>query len=126
MARVLLIEDMKGIQSSVTAILSNAGHVVTTADNGRQGLEKFGMDKFDLVITDILMPELDGSEVLFALSEDPSCPPMIAISAGDASVRASDALAFARNVADEVLEKPFARNALIEAVNRLTFDRNKG
>ncbi|MEP3114357.1 response regulator [Nisaea sp.] len=125
MPNILLIEDMKGVQTSMAMILTNAGYSVTTADNGRHGIETFETKEFDLVITDILMPEMDGSEVLFALMKKPSKPPMIAISAGGGSINASEALRFASKIADAVLEKPFSRNELLEVVERLTSSPTK-
>lgn len=125
MAKILLIEDMKGVQLSIATILANAGHTITTADDGRQGIEMFGRGKFDLVITDILMPEMDGSEVLFALNDKALRPPMIAISAGGGNINANKALSFARTIADAVLEKPFSRGEILEAVNRLISNPTK-
>lgn len=125
MSNILLIEDMKGVQTSMAMILTNAGHSVTTADDGRHGIETFESKEFDLVITDILMPEMDGSEVLFALMKKPSRPPMIAVSAGGGSINASEALRFASKIADAVLEKPFSRNELLEVVDRLVSNPTK-
>ena len=119
MSNILLIEDMKSVQTSIATILTNAGHSVTTADNGQLGIETFKTREFDLVITDIMMPELDGSEVLVELANKPGRPPLIAISAGGGGINATEALRFARKIADEVLEKPFARNKLLEVVERL-------
>jgi CheY-like chemotaxis protein len=119
MSNILLIEDMKNVQTSIATILTNAGHSVTTADNGQLGIETFKTREFDLVITDIMMPELDGSEVLMELVNKPGRPSLIAISAGGGGINATEALRFARKIADEVLEKPFARNKLLEAVGRL-------
>lgn len=125
MANILLIEDMKGVQTSIAIILANAGHEVATADNGRDGVEAFRNGHFDLVITDILMPEMDGSEVLFSLKSKMPCPRMIAISAGGGSIAAADALVVARNVADMVLEKPFSRSDLLDAIDQVLSPNGK-
>jgi CheY-like chemotaxis protein len=119
MAKILLIEDMKGVQTSISLILKNAGHEVSIADNGREGVNAFQRGSFDLVITDILMPEMDGTEVLFSLKKHSRPPRMIAISAGGGSIAADEALAVARSVADMVLEKPFSRGDLLDSINRV-------
>lgn len=119
MSNILLIEDMKSVQTSIATILTNAGHSVTTADNGQLGIQIFETKEFDLVITDIMMPELDGSEVLLELVKKPKRPPLIAISAGGGSINATEVLKFAGKFADAVLEKPFSRNSLLDVVERL-------
>jgi CheY-like chemotaxis protein len=61
MAAILLIDDMKGVRRTVSALLTRAGHTVTEADDGGAGLDLLrGGQRFDLVITDMLMPKHDG------------------------------------------------------------------
>ena len=119
MANILIIEDMKGVQASIATILTGAGHKITTADNGKLGIEAQENGAFDLIITDILMSEMDGSEVLFALQKKTPKPPVIAISAGGALVSATEALQFAKSIADAVLVKPFSRSELLTTVDGL-------
>ena len=62
-ARILLVEDDPSIRE-VTAIgLRDAGFEVETADDGRQGLDRFAADAFDLVLLDVMLPRMDGLEV---------------------------------------------------------------
>ena len=119
MATILLIEDMKGVRSSLTTVLKSAGHQVVEAEDGEAGLQKAVEQPFDLVITDIIMPKLDGSEVILALKERKPDLPVLAISGGGASVTAENALMVARKPAAEILPKPFSRGDLLEAVDRL-------
>ena len=119
MATILLIEDMNGVRSSLTTVLKSAGHNVVEAEDGEVGLQKAGEQPFDLVITDIIMPKLDGSEVILALKERKPDLPVLAISGGGASVTAENALMVARNTAAEILPKPFSRSELLEAIDRL-------
>ncbi|WP_422368862.1 response regulator [Pelagibius sp.] len=119
MATILLIEDMNGVRSSLTTVLKSAGHQVIEAEDGEAGLEKATAQSFDLVITDIIMPKLDGSEVILALKERKPNLPVLAISGGGASVTAENALMVARNTAEAILPKPFSRAELLEAVDRL-------
>jgi len=109
---------MGGIRRSVAHLLKQAGLEVTEAENGKQALDHLKNGKFSLVITDILMPEVDGGAVITWLNDQPSRPKIIAMSGGGSQSTADQALTEARNMADAVLLKPFARQDLMELVNR--------
>ena len=75
MAKLLIIDDERGIRNTLREILTDEGHEVEVAENGKQGLEMAQAKTFDLIYSDIKMPEMDGLEVLKALKEptpDPS------------------------------------------------------
>src|SRR6266545_7538001 len=67
MARILLIEDNDSLRTMLAEHLALAGHTVIEAGDGREGLDRFRRAGADLVITDIVMPETEGFEVLRAL-----------------------------------------------------------
>ena len=69
MAKLLIIDDERGIRNTLKEILADEGHEVEVAENGKQGLEMAQAKAFDLIFSDIKMPELDGLEVLKALKE---------------------------------------------------------
>ncbi len=69
MAKLLIIDDERGIRNTLREILADEGHDVEVAENGRQGLEMAQAKAYDLIFSDIKMPELDGLEVLKALRE---------------------------------------------------------
>ena len=120
MADILLIDDMKGVRRAVTAVLTRAGHVVTEADDGAAGLDLLQSGRrFDLVITDVLMPKKDGTEVILHLEKQRSRPRILAISGGGSQVSAEEALVLARSRADAALSKPFDNAELLETVDRL-------
>lgn len=119
MARILVIDDVRGVRRSVAGILKRAGHEVAEAQDGREGLAAARASRFDLVVTDILMPEADGSEVITELRRMPARPRIVAMSGGGSLVRTEDALVYARSAADAVLEKPFEAEDLLDAVGRL-------
>ncbi len=119
MAEILLIDDMAGVRRAVISMLKQAGHSISAAENGREGLERLKAGRFDLVITDMMMPELDGGEVLRHLTGLPNRPKVIAISGGGAGLSADMALKTARVIADAYLEKPFDKSDLIAVVDRL-------
>ena len=64
MARILVIDDERAIRNTLKEILEFEGYTVEVAENGRSGLEKAQAAHFDLIYTDIKMPEMDGMEVL--------------------------------------------------------------
>ncbi len=64
MRRILVIDDEKGILDVVRSVLSMAGFKVEIASSGRNGIQKFDDGCFDLVITDMIMPEIDGRDVV--------------------------------------------------------------
>jgi CheY-like chemotaxis protein len=118
-ADILLIDDMAGVRRTVTAMLKRAGHTVTAAETGDEGLEILKTHQFNLVITDMLMPGTDGADVLSHLSTLPNRPRVIAMSGGGAGLSADSALRLARIKADAFLEKPFESADLLAAVEKL-------
>lgn len=67
MAKILIIDDERGIRNTLREILADEGFEVDVAENGKQGLEMAQAKAYDLIFTDIKMPEMDGIELLTAL-----------------------------------------------------------
>jgi len=119
-ARVLVIEDHADTLELIRTILTHAGHDVSMADDGEDGLRCYRRDRPDVVVVDLFMPRMDGLDVISSLrSEVGPAAKIIAISAGW-SVRAIDVLkeATARG-ADRVLRKPVDLDALTATVKDL-------
>ena len=70
MARILLIDDEKLIRALLRSVLEGAGHQVSEAANGRDGLGLYRQQPVDLVITDIAMPERNGLELILDLTRE--------------------------------------------------------
>ena len=120
MADILLIDDMKGVRRSVSTVLKRAGHNVTEAEEGGAGLELLkGGTRFDLVITDMLMPKNDGMDVLLFLEQMRNRPKVLAISGGGSQISADEAFTLARSKADATLAKPFDNADLLAEVDKL-------
>jgi CheY-like chemotaxis protein len=119
MAKILLIDDMAGVRRTVSAVLKRAGHTVTEANDGGAGLQLLKGDRFDLVITDMLMPNHDGMEVILFLEQQPNRPKVLAISGGGSQVSSDEAFMLARSKADATLAKPFDNAELLAAVGKL-------
>src|SRR5690349_14063132 len=86
MARILVIDDDAAVRSVVTVLLSNKGHRVETASNGRHGLKALSDGDFDLLIVDIFMPEMDGLETIRLLRGQRSDLPVIVMSGSDGAM----------------------------------------
>jgi DNA-binding NtrC family response regulator len=69
MAKILIIDDERAIRNTLREILEFEGYTVEVAENGRVGLERALSNSFDLIFTDIKMPEMDGMEFLYAYRE---------------------------------------------------------
>tara|TARA_R110002012_G_scaffold160895_1_gene322882 strand:- start:35148 stop:36218 length:1071 start_codon:yes stop_codon:yes gene_type:complete len=115
MKKILIIEDNKDVRENTADILQLANYQVITADNGKVGLETIKENKPDLILCDIMMPELDGYGVLEALSStsNSSSIPFIFLTA---KVEKRDMRKGMNLGADDYLTKPFDENELLDAV----------
>jgi DNA-binding NtrC family response regulator len=119
MARILLIDDDESVRTILYLTLVHAGHDVVEARNGREGLDLFRQGGVDLVITDIVMPEKEGFEVLMKIQKRNPALKIIAISGGGLH-NAAHYLHTAKLLgAAKVLAKPFSNESLMAAVNEL-------
>ena len=119
MARILLIEDDEPVRTMLRAILEHFGHTVIEARHGTEGLALFQHANADLVITNIVMPEKDGFEVLRELRRMHPSVKIIAIS-GAGRGRAADYLHIAEFMgAATVLAKPLSVVVLMAAIDAL-------
>ncbi len=109
MSSVLVIEDEKGISGLIKEALVRHGHCVETAEDGREGIRKFESGRFDLVITDVLMPEVDGLGVLRHIRSTPRRrTPVIGMSGTPWFLNDTGF--------DRVLAKPFSLQKLVDCV----------
>lgn len=118
MPTVLLIDDEPLVRATIRRFLERDGHAVIEAENGVAGLGMVEVNDIDLVVTDIVMPEKEGLEVIRTLRTDRPELPVIAITGGGGD--ASKALSYAEWAdiigAKVVLQKPFDREELTMAV----------
>jgi len=99
-------------------MLETAHHAVLEAEDGRTGLKLFEERAPDLVITDVIMPDMEGVETLRAIKKLEPAARVIAISGSRST--SQDVLRFMRTFgAAEALEKPFRRQQLLDAVTRV-------
>lgn len=107
MARILLIDDDDVFRAAVAAMLTAAGHEVEATAKGSAALAAHAHRPCDVVVTDVLMPEMDGIEILRALRAGAS-PPSIVMMTGGSVLLGRDFLDAARMLgADATIAKPF-------------------
>jgi DNA-binding response OmpR family regulator len=113
MYHILVIDDEKTILSAIKIALSRAGFLVEIASDGKEGVQKFNRGKFDLVITDIQMPGLDGRDIVdYIHNSDRPYTPIIGISG---SPWLLENIQF-----DAVLAKPFHFEDLINSIRHIS------
>lgn len=115
MKKILLIEDNEAMRENTAEMLELANYEVYTAENGKVGVEKAKSVSPDLIICDIMMPELDGYGVLYYLSKDPATAaiPFVFLTA---KAEASEVRRGMNMGADDYLTKPFEEIDLLNAV----------
>ena len=119
MATVLLIDDDESLRTVAGDVLRCAGHTVVEARNGKEGLKLFEHVGADLVITDIVMPEAEGLEVLMTLRNKQPPVRIIAMSGGGTQ-SAKEYLHIAELMgAAKTLAKPFSNEALLTLIDDL-------
>lgn len=114
--RVLIIEDSSFTRRKLTALLEADGHEVSEASNGREGLSRIQEQTPDCIILDLLMPVMDGLEVLETLQQQDSSVPVLVLSA---DVQESARTRCLELGATTFLEKPAISECLLEAVHSL-------
>ena len=114
MATILIIDDEEPIRALLRTTLETAGYEVTEAANGRQGLELYRQRPTDLVIADILMPELNGLDMLLELTREFLHAKVIAISGVQGKENVLDVAKLLG--ARRTFQKPFSMTRLLDAV----------
>lgn len=120
MARILVVDDDAAVRALLREVLEEEGFTVKEAADGKQGVVSYRDDPTDLIITDILMPEKDGVELIMELQESFPDVKIIAMSGGGRGLDAEFNLRIARDFgALQRLEKPFTRKSLLGAVDKV-------
>ena len=119
MPDILVIDDDVAIREMLQQSLRREGHAVHTAANGVEALRLIDTREFQLVITDILMPQKEGIETIFQLRRDRPEIRIIAMSGGG-RFSPETYLEMAKKIgANRTLQKPFSRDLLLETVREL-------
>ena len=113
--RILIVDDEPSIRKVLRAHLRRAGYDVGTAEDGREAIETLARDEFDLVVTDLRMPEVDGMELLAHCREAHPGLPLILITAHGTVDSAVEAI---KQGAHDYITKPFDQQELQATIRK--------
>lgn len=116
MARILLVEDEEHLAEVITLNLEMENHKVIHESNGKQALSTFKSERFDLILLDVMLPEIDGFTICETIRLEDSDTPILMMTAKSAS---SDRITGLKIGADDYLAKPFDLEELLLRINNL-------
>ena len=120
MAQILVIDDDVQFLQYLNEVLTDEGHDVETAPNGTKGMRMLQQKPFDILITDIFMPDKDGIELLRELRKTKIELKIIAISGGGQNYSPDMALSVAQMLGTtKTLNKPFTKKDLLPVINEM-------
>ncbi|MCL2520836.1 MAG: response regulator [Spirochaetaceae bacterium] len=116
--KILVIDDSASIRKSISYVLNQEGFVVTEAEDGVDGLNKAGADTFDLIVTDINMPNLDGIGFIKKVRENSSYKftPIIVLTTESQESKMQEGKSAG---ATGWIVKPFSADKLIAVVKKI-------
>ncbi len=120
-ANILLVEDEENLHEALKLNLEMEGYGVTSAFDGSDALQKIGNEYFDLIIMDIMLPEVDGISVTESVRVNNNEVPILMLSARNSN---EDKVLGLKKGADDYLTKPFNLEELLLRVNKL-IEKNK-
>ncbi len=132
MARILVVDDEEDVRHSIRFALESAGYDVFEAQNGLEADERLAENAFDLVITDMIMPEKEGFELIRDIKQNYPDVKIVAITGGgskknlkgDVIMGKDDILGFVNKFgADATLQKPFKLAELLDSVENCLSDK---
>ncbi len=114
---VLVVDDVPAVQITIAAALKAAGHTASLACSGSDALKRLEAESFDVIVTDIWMPDGDGLRLIKQIRARPDAPRVIAITGGGPklSIEMAGSLAAVWG-AEHVLVKPFDDRRLIALI----------
>jgi CheY-like chemotaxis protein len=120
MAHILVIDDEADMRFILKEVLGRDGHTVDVAENGRTGVGLAELHDYDLIITDVMMPEMDGIEVLSALKQKKPDARMIVMTGGTAHIDKEMLMSIAKAMrAHKVVSKPLDLKEFRVAVSEI-------
>lgn len=116
--RILIVEDEESLLKLETILLTVRGYEVSGASSGKDALEKLSGEAYDLILLDIMLPDIDGYEICRRIKEHPrhAATPVIMLTARKSS---EDQELGATSGADAYLTKPFKSAMIIEVIEGL-------
>ncbi len=115
-ARILVVDDSSLARRTLRQILESVGHTVEEAVNGAEGLEKYFLNRPDLVFLDMVMEHMTGLEVLVKLRE---MDPQVRVIVATADIQSATRHEVEEKGACEVINKPFTRDRVLSALGNV-------
>jgi len=117
--KILVVDDVSDIRLALEKVLTRSGHQVKLAENGQQALDLLSEDNYDMLITDIIMPKIDGIELIKEVKIKYPKIKIIAMSGGGLAANYEQVFKAAQKYVTHFLEKPFSKTQLIDIVERI-------
>jgi len=122
--KLLIVEDNKDLQDIYTGLFTSAGYEVSTADNGLDGIVKTADINPEIVLLDLMMPEMSGYEFLRALRDNTSVSPFVIV-VSNLSQQADIDVAKANGAHEYLRKSDFVGDDLVKEVERLYSNRTQ-
>lgn len=123
MKRILVVDDDDSLRELLSAVLSHAGRAVDTARNGIEAVELLSQNHYDLILSDLRMPGLDGPALYDALRAMRPTTPIPRVIFMTGNVGGGDYADFLRGTTEPMLEKPFSLDVVRRVVSVLLNER---
>lgn len=117
--KILVIDDEKLIRMSLSHYLKGRGFQVDSASSGEESISKLFQNKYDLMITDLRLPDINGLEIICIAKKILPSLKVIAITAFDTNAQIMDKL---KEIKGEILYKPFSLHKINESVSKILAD----
>ena len=121
MSKILVADDEEELLELIRFSLDASGYQVTTAKNGKQALELFRKNTYDLIVLDVMMPILDGYHAASEITQDPKSPPVLLLTSRDFD---QDQTAIKGSGASAFLSKPFEVPEFIQTGEKVRVNPN--
>lgn len=115
-ARILVIDDSSLARRTLRQIIESEGHIVDDVSNGPEALEKYFLNRHDLVFLDLVMEQMTGMEVLDKLRE---IDPNVRVIVATADIQSTSRNDATEHGACEVINKPFTRDRVLSALKNV-------
>ena len=123
MKHILIVEDEEGIVQFLKQGLQEEGYQISSANDGKSGLELFQSEKFDLVLLDWMLPKMTGVEVCKAIRQQNTKVPILFLTAKDTVQETVEGL---KSGANDYIKKPFSFDELVERIKVQLRDKTEG
>jgi len=116
--KILVVDDEELVRDAVSMVLDRNGFDVSTAESAKKGLELCSEKRFDVILTDIVMPEMDGIAFILELNKREIATPVITFTGGARVGQTNLSTQALQAGACQALRKPVDKNQILEAIRK--------